>query len=114
MINCVVEIKAERNDVMKKNIEVGFYKHQASDSLFQITKNTDKNWLREEPEAVYLREEWLSTKKENIYESSGNIIPINVINTGIFKQINILDYKISGDNGEFLQIMCPNDTNIRQ
>ncbi len=106
-----IDWKTKENEVldaiviqMPQDYILGFYKYEGSDNLYRITENTDKEWLKDEPDVKFLWKEWLPTKKENIYKTSGNVIPADFVKIEEFKKVNIPNYKIYGDIGEFLEI----------
>ena len=63
-----------------KEFETGFYyKKYESDIIYEIKKNTDKTWLKEEPEVKYLVDTWELVSKvgqQAKYETYGNLIPL--------------------------------------
>lgn len=90
--------------------ECGFY-CQIGDKdryyIYEIIKNTDKQWLQDVPEAKFLIDEWIYDYTDyddrKIYGTSGNLTVTCFDETNIFVyKIKDIKYKIYGNCGQYL------------
>lgn len=63
--------------------EAGFYravKDETPDYIFEVIENTDKEWLKDDPNAKLLIDEWIyeytDTDDKRHYEVSGNLVQV--------------------------------------
>lgn len=94
--------------------EVGFYR-KVNDlerkTIFEVLENTDKIWLKEDPEATLLIDIWLyDYKDENdriIYFTNGNLPPVYSYDAIEVVKIDDVSYKVIGKYGESLIVDKP-------
>ena len=95
--------------------ETGFY-YQPEDTdrtyIYEVLKNTDEVWLKEEPEQKLLIDEWVFDYTDingiTYYEASGNLTSVQ--NASPVEVVKITDkkYKVCGQSGQFLVEDVPN------
>ena len=89
--------------------EIGFYRainDEKPDYIFEVIKNTDKEWLKNTPEQKFLIDEWIfdyiDKDDKYYYGCAGNLVAIQ--NAYDIEVVKITDkkYKIEGNCGEYL------------
>lgn len=101
----------DKEHIFLKDIkETGFYcgvNDKGRDVIFEIIKNTDEEWLKENPDATLLIDEWIYDYTDNddrrIYGTSGNLVAL-CFEKSTCEVIKITDtaYKIYGNSGQYL------------
>ena len=98
---------------VKDITEPGFYLTYNLDILYEVFKNTDKEWLREEPDSKLLIDEW-NRRTDNFrgseltwYESTGSLYSLyyDYANTDVFKTCR--KYRIFGPGACYLHELPP-------
>ena len=90
--------------------EIGFYcgvNDKDRDVIFEIIKNTDEVWLKENPDATLLIDEWIYDYTDNddrrVYGVSGNLTALcHEKSTCQVVKITDTAYKIYGNLGQYL------------
>ena len=93
-----------------------FYKPNEPQRIYEVKQNTEASWLKEEPDIKYLVDTWelvKTTKKENIYKTNGDLIPLQDFDSSGLKLINTKAHKLLGNMGLKL-VLCLNDTKHEQ
>ena len=99
------QTKQERINIMAKtNVKLGFYKDTVYDYLYLVSKNTDAKWVKDDPRAKFIFEEWKPTSRKNVYEATGKIMPVGIIRLESFEYIGNIKHDISGKNGKDLRL----------
>lgn len=90
--------------------ETGFYcvvDDTERSYVFEILNNTDKNWLKKNPKATLLIDEWIYDYTDyddrKVYGTGGNLVAIcfAISNAQVYK-IEDMKYKIYGNSGQYL------------
>lgn len=75
--------------------------------IFEVLNNTDKNWLKENPKATLLIDEWIYDYTDyddrKVYSTSGNLVSLcfETSNAQVYR-IEDTKYKIYGNAGLYL------------
>ena len=88
--------------------EPGFYVAEDDEErlyLYEVLKNTDEEWLEEEPDAILLVDEWIYVYTDyddrKVYESNGTLQCIDLVDS--FNVIRLKDkFKMFGESGQYL------------
>lgn len=95
---------------LKEVTETGFYCYiddTERSYIYEVTNNTDKEWLKEDPEAKLLIEEWIYDYTDyddrKVYGASGDLVAtcFNTSTCLVYK-IEDINYKVYGNSGQFL------------
>lgn len=90
--------------------EVGYY-CQVGDTerlgIYEVIKNTDEEWLKNDPKDIFLIDEWVYNYKDHddrkVYTTGGTLINPNIVNYSFeVEKINDTKYKFLNDEGLFL------------
>ena len=100
----------DKQIIIKEITECGFYCSKDDTErlyIYEVIKNTDEEWLKENPEATLLIDEWIYDYTDyddrKVYCASGNLIAVcnDSSNCKVYK-IEDTKYKIYGNCGQFL------------
>lgn len=90
--------------------EIGYY-CQVGDTersnIYEVIKNTDKEWLKEDPKATLLIDTWIYEYKDendrSVYFADGNLLSV-YLHTSIIDVVKIenINYKVFGEYGQYL------------
>ena len=96
---------------IKDIIETGFYvfpslENTEDEVIFEVIKNTDEAWVKEEPKATLLVDEWCFDSIDEghrIYQTSGNLqtLYLDLANCDVEKTNR--RFKVFGNMGAFLK-----------
>lgn len=99
----------DKQIIIKEITECGFYCSKDDTErlyIYEVIKNTDEEWLKENPEATLLIDEWLYDYTDyddrKVYGTSGNLIDVCDASTCEVYKIEDTKYKIYGNCGQFL------------
>lgn len=90
--------------------EVGYY-CQVGDTerlgIYEVIKNTDKEWLKNNPKDIFLIDAWVYNYKDHddrkVYTTGGTLINPNIVNCSFeVEKINNIKYKLLENDGMFL------------
>lgn len=90
--------------------EVGYY-CQVGDTeplgIYEVIKNTDEEWLKNNPKDIFLIDEWIYKYKDHddrkVYITSGTLINPNIVSYSIeVEKINNTKYKLLENDAIFL------------
>ena len=96
--------------IIKEITECGFYCSEDDTErlyIYEVIKNTDEEWLKENPEATLLIDEWIYDYTDyddrKVYATSGNLIAVcNDSSNCKVHKIEDTKYEIYGNCGQFL------------
>lgn len=90
--------------------EIGYY-CQVGDTersnIYEVIKNTDKEWLKEDPKATLLIDTWIYEYKDendrSVYFADGNLLSVYLDTSTIdVVKIENINYKVFGEYGHYL------------
>ena len=106
----IMTAPCHKKEIMKLNeaSEPGFYVTEDDEErlyLYEVLKNTDEEWLKEEPDAILLVDEWIYVYTDyddrKVYESNGTLQCIDLVDS--FNVIRLKDkFKMFGESGQYL------------
>ena len=100
----------DKQITIKEITECGFYCSKIDVEhlyIYEVIKNKDEEWLKENPEATLLINEWIydhtDSDDRKVYTTNGNLIAVcnDSSNCKVYK-IEDTKYKIYGNCGQFL------------
>ena len=86
---------------VKDITETGFYLTGDPEILYEVIENTDEVWVKEEPNAKLLIDEWTYDKELGYYETSGNLYTLYSDLSTIDVEKTDKKYKVFGSMGQF-------------
>ena len=81
--------------------ETGFYLTGNPEIIYEVIENTDEVWIKEEPEAKLLIDEWTYDKDLGYFETSGNLYTLYSDLATIDVEKSNSKFKVFGSIGQY-------------